>query len=151
MEDLLDKIVIGDSNVTRRDEQLDQLCNLLLLKLESDKQAKSEPDLAVFFRPLESANKTAAAVRNRYDNFVALYPKVFVTDQDKTLRFSDETIAACVKKLTDLQLIDLGVSTISLAFQVLRSEALKQGEDQILHPKPSFKLVCGSWTCNLTT
>jgi type I restriction enzyme M protein len=40
MEDLLDRIVISDSNVTRREEQLDQLCNLLLLKLESDKHAQ---------------------------------------------------------------------------------------------------------------
>ena len=135
MEDLLDKIVIGDSNVTRREEQLDQLCNLLLLKLESDKQAKSEPKSPVFFRPLESTSNTAAAVRNRYDNFVALYPEVFVTEQDKTLRFSDETIAACVQELVDLQLIDLGVSTISLAFQVLRSEALKQGEGQYFTPQ----------------
>ena len=135
MEDLLDKIVIRDSNVTRRDEQLDQLCNLLLLKLESDKQAKSEPDDPVFFRPLESAAKTAAAVRTRYSNFVGLYPEVFVTDQDRTLRFNDETIAACVQELASLQLIDLGVSTISLAFQVLRSEALKQGEGQYFTPQ----------------
>ena len=135
MEDLLDKIVIRDSNVTRRDEQLDQLCNLLLLKLESDKQAKSEPDDPVFFRPLESAAKTAAAVRTRYSNFIGLYPEVFVTDQDRTLRFNDETIAACVQELAPLQLIDLGVSTISLAFQVLRSEALKQGEGQYFTPQ----------------
>ena len=135
MEDLLDKIVIGDSNVTRRDEQLDQLCNLLLLKLESDKQAKAEPDSPVFFRPLESAAKTAAAVRSRYDNFVELYPEVFVTEQDRTLRFTDETIAACVNSLVSLRLIDLGVSTISLAFQVLRSEALKQAEGQYFTPQ----------------
>lgn len=135
MEDLLDRIVIGDSNVTRRDEQLDQLCNLLLLKLESDKEAKSEPDSPVFFRPRESAAKTAAAVRHRYENFVALYPGVFVTEQDRSLRFADETIADCVQDLANLRLIDLGVSTISLAFQVLRSEALKQKEGQFFTPQ----------------
>lgn len=42
VEDLLDKVVITDSNVNRREEQLDQLCNLMLLKLESDKQGKSD-------------------------------------------------------------------------------------------------------------
>jgi type I restriction enzyme M protein len=135
VEDLLDKIVIGDSNVTRREEQLDQLCNLLLLKLESDKQAKSEPSSAVFFRPLESAAKTASAMRTRYEKFVELYPEVFVTDQDKSLRFSNETIASCVEELSGLKLIDLGVSTIALAFQVLRSEALKQGEGQYFTPQ----------------
>ena len=128
MEDLLDRIVVGDSNVNHREEQLDQLCNLLLLKLESDKDAKSAPASPVFFRPLESGGKTAKALRDRYDQFVRLYPEVFVTDQDRVLRFSDETVAGCVDELYRLKLIDLSVEAISLAFQVLRSEALKQRE-----------------------
>ena len=36
--------------------------------------------------------------------------------------------------LSGLRLIDLGVSTVSVAFQVLRSEALKQGEGQYFTP-----------------
>ena len=135
MEDLLDRIVIGDTNVNHREEQLDQLCNLLLLKLESDKDAKSAPDTPVFFRPLESAGKTARALRDRYDQFVLLYPEVFVTDQDKVIRFTDATIAACVEALHRLRLIDLSIEAISLAFQVLRSEALKQREGQYFTPQ----------------
>lgn len=135
VEDLLDKIVISDSVVTRREEQLDQLCNLLLLKLESDKEGKSKRIEPVFFRPMESTNKTATTIKKRYEQFVELYPEVFVTEQDKTLRFSNETIAGCVEELSDLRLIDLGVSTISMAFQVLRSEALKQGEGQYFTPQ----------------
>ena len=128
MEDLLDKVVIGDSNVNRREEQLDQLCNLLLLKLESDKQGKAQPTNPVFFRPMESAAQTAAATKERFESFIDVYPEIFVSDQDRQLRLSNETIAKCVEELAGLKLIDLGVSTISLAFQVLRSEALKQGE-----------------------
>lgn len=135
MEDLLDKVVIGDSNVNRREEQLDQLCNLLLLKLESDKQGKAQPTSPVFFRPMESTAKTAAAIKQRFDSFVDVYPEVFVSDQDKQLRLSNETISKCVEELAGLKLIDLGVSTISLAFQVLRSEALKQGEGQYFTPQ----------------
>jgi len=58
ISDLLDKVVISDTVVTRREEQLDQLCNLLLIKLESDKQGKSDPDNPVIFRRMESAKKT---------------------------------------------------------------------------------------------
>ena len=134
IEDLLDKVVISDSNVTRREEQLDQLCNVLLLKLESDKQAKSELGSPVFFRLLESSTKTATLLRQRYENFVSLYPEVFITERDKTLRFTDETLVACVEELSSLKLIDLSISTISLAFQVLRSEALKQKEGQFFTP-----------------
>ncbi|MGE0129522.1 MAG: class I SAM-dependent DNA methyltransferase [Blastocatellales bacterium] len=134
IEDILDKVVIVDNNVTRREEQLDQLCNILLLKLESDKQGKSSPTQPVFFRTMESATRTAEAVKERYTKFVELYPETFTTDQDKRLRFGNETIASCVEALSGLRLIDLGVSTVSVAFQVLRSEALKQGEGQYFTP-----------------
>ena len=136
VSDLLDKVVVSDSNVTRREEQLDQLCNLLLLKLESDREAKSSPDAPVFFRNLESPAKTGAAIRKHYGEFVELYPGVFLTEQDKVLRFSDQTVEACVEQLASLRLIDLGVTTFALAFQVLRSEALKQGEGQYFTPQP---------------
>lgn len=134
IEDVLDKVVIQDHNVTRREEQLDQLCNLLLLKLESDKQGKANQAAPVFFRPMESAAKTARAIKDRYQKFVELYPETFTTEQDKVLRFSDSTLATCVDILSGLRLIDLGVSTVAVAFQVLRSEALKQGEGQYFTP-----------------
>jgi type I restriction enzyme M protein len=41
----------------------------------------------------------------------------------------------CVDALAGLRLIDLGVSTVSVAFQFLRSEALKQGEGQYFTPQ----------------
>ena len=89
MEDLLDKVVIADNNVTRREEQLDQICNILLLKLESDKQGKVSPTQPVFFRPMESTTRTAEAIEERYSKFVELYPETFTTDQDKHLRFGN--------------------------------------------------------------
>lgn len=134
IEDLLDKVVIADNDVTRREEQLDQLCNILLLKLESDKQGKVDPTKPVFFRTMESASRTAEVIKERYSKFVELYPETFTTDQDKQLRFGNETIAACVEALSGLRLIDLGVYTVSVAFQILRSEALKQGEGQYFTP-----------------
>jgi type I restriction enzyme M protein len=135
VEDLLDKVVISDNNVTRREEQLDQLCNLLLLKLESDKQGKSDLSQPVFFRPQETDRKTAEAIRKRFTGFVDLYPDTFLTEQDKTIRLTDTTVAAVVEALSGLKLIDLGVSTVAVAFQVLRSEALKQGEGQYFTPQ----------------
>jgi type I restriction enzyme M protein len=83
---------------------------------------------------MESDARTAEAIKSRYGIFVDLYPETFTTDQDKHLRFGNGTIAACVEALSGLCLIDLGVSTVSVAFQVLRSEALKQGEGQYFTP-----------------
>jgi type I restriction enzyme M protein len=135
VSDLLDKVVATDSNVTRREDQLDQLCNLLLLKLESDKQGKTAPEEAVFFRPLESHRRTAAAIRERYSRFVDLYPEVFTSEQDRVIRLNDETVAHAVEELSGLRLHGLSVSTVSVAFQVLRSEALKQNEGQYFTPR----------------
>lgn len=135
IEDLLDRIVIHDSIVTRREERLDQLCNIILLKLESDKQAKADPNVPVMFRPMESKTRTAQTIRERYEQFVNLYPETFTTDQDKRLRFADETVALCVDELSEIHLLDLGVAIVSLAFQVLRSEALKQKEGQYFTPR----------------
>lgn len=135
ISDLLDKVVISDTVVTRREEQLDQLCNLLLMKLESDKQGKSDPDYPVIFRRMESAKKTAAAVREAFESLTDVYPETFTTDNDRRLRLSDDTITACVDALSGLRLLDMGVSSVAVAFQVLRSEALKQGEGQYFTPQ----------------
>jgi type I restriction enzyme M protein len=134
IEDLLDKVVIGDSNVTRREEQLDQLCNVVLLKLESDKQARASPTAPVMFRPMENHARTASALRKNFEALADVYPETFTTEQDKTLRLTDDTLASCADALSGLRMIDLGVATVSVAFQVLRSEALKQNEGQYFTP-----------------
>lgn len=135
VERLLDRVVTNDTVVTRREEQLDQLCDLILLKLESDKQAKVAPRSAPFFRPLTTHHATAEHIRERFENFVGLYPEVFTTERDHTLHLDDESLYACAEALGPLRLLDLGLSTVSTAFQVLRSEALKQGEGQYFTPQ----------------
>lgn len=133
-EDLIDKIVARDSSVTRREEQLDQLCNLFLLKLYSDRIARMNPVASPIFRPLESSQKTAANIKREYEKFVNIYPDVFIEAKDKHIRFDDETVNHIVEDLARLRLLDLGISTVSLGFQVLRTAALKQGEGQFFTP-----------------
>lgn len=135
ISDILDKVVAHDTIVTRREDQLDQLCNLLLVKLESDKRGRMTPAEPVFFRQKESPKKTADGIRQEFDDLVNVYPETFTTANDKHLRLADETIAYCVDALAGLRLLDMGVKSVSLAFQVLRSEALKQGEGQYFTPQ----------------
>jgi type I restriction enzyme M protein len=136
VEDLLDRVVMEDSKVTRREDQLDQLCNMLLLKLHSDKKAKLKSTDPPMFRPLESVARTAEEMRREFKAFVAIYPDTFSTAEDKELRLSDQTIYSCVERLAPYRLIDVGVSTIALGFQVLRAAALRQGEGQYFTPQP---------------
>ena len=134
--DLLDHVVANDSQVTRREDQLEQLCNLLLLKLDSDRQAKAAPLTPPVFRPRRTASETAGAIRSAFETLVNLYPGVFREPRDKALSLADDTITHAVDRLAPYRLIDVGMSTMSLAFQLLRTAALKQGEGQYFTPAP---------------
>jgi type I restriction enzyme M protein len=134
---LLDRVVANDANVTRREDQLDELCNLLLLKLESDKRSKAkgsnEPPI---FRPMETAARTGEEIRNHFASFVDVYPEVFTEKRDKEIHFSDETIYLITEEISNYRLIDISIQSVALAFQVLRSAALKQKEGQYFTPLP---------------
>lgn len=136
IDHLLDRVVSADNRVTRREEQLDQLCDLLLLKLESDKKAKAAPQSPPFFRCHESEHKTAEAIRKQFHVLVNLYPEVFIEEHEKELRLNDHTLNLCAEELSRYRLQDLGgVKIVALAFQVLRTAALKQGEGQFFTPQ----------------
>ena len=137
--DLLDKVVARDSNVTRREEQLDQLCNLLLLKLDSDKKAAIDHDSEVAFRACATEKATGDYLRQMFAGFHEVYPDIFVTQSDKDVRFSDSTLHDCAEMLSALRLLDTGADTVSIAFQVLRSAALKQEEGQYFTPTPVIR------------
>lgn len=135
IEDILDHVVANDSQVTRREEQLDQICDLLLLKLDSDKAAKAARTSPPYFRPRVSASETAREMRRAFQDLVRLYPAVFREAGNQQLRLADDTINRFVERLAPYRLIDVGVSTIAVAFQVLRAAALKQGEGQYFTPQ----------------
>ena len=135
-EVLLDTVVARDSRITRAEEQLNQLCNVILLKLNSDKHGQIESDNELFFRPYGPNSETATQIRNRFHSFQSLYPDIFSKPSDRELQFDDETIGACVDSLYSLNMIDVGPEAVSIAFQVLRKAALKQEEGQYFTPKP---------------
>ena len=133
--DLLNVVVAHDANVTRREEQLDQLCNLVLLKLDSDKHGKLASNTEVYFRTFATPSATAAYIKDRFRSFIEVYPDVFTTDSDREILFDDVTIHRIVDRVSKFNFIDVGADTVSIAFQVLRSAALKQEEGQYFTPK----------------
>ncbi len=136
IKDLLDRVVVEDGNVTRREDQLDQLCNLLLLKLHSDRRAKLRPEDPPIFRPLESTARTGEEIRQQFQRLVDRFPETFITAQDREIRFSDATIHGCVERLYPYRMVDVGVSALATGFQVLRAAALRQKEGQYFTPQP---------------
>lgn len=133
--ELLDVVVAQDGNVTRREEQLDQLCNLILLKLDSDKQGKIDPSTEVYFRTFATESGTGKYIKEKFAEFIEVYPDIFVTQSDQEIRFDNATIHEVVERISKYNFIDIGADTVSIAFQVLRSAALKQEEGQYFTPK----------------
>ena len=133
--ELLDVVVAQDGNVTRREEQLDQLCNLILLKLDSDKQGKIDPSTEVYFRTFATESGTGKYIKDKFSEFIEVYPDIFVTQSDQEIRFDNSTIHEVVERISKYNFIDIGADTVSIAFQVLRSAALKQEEGQYFTPK----------------
>lgn len=133
--DLLDRVVARDSNVNRREDQLNQLCDLILLKLESDKKGRMSPEDEVIFAPRASEALSGKLIRKKFEDFTAVYPDIFTRASDRELRFSDHTIHVCVDELAKYNLIDVSADTVSVAFQILRSAALKQEEGQYFTPR----------------
>lgn len=64
--ELLDVVVARDGNVTRREEQLDQLCDLILLKLDSDKKGKIDSSAEVYFREFATENGTGDYIKRAF-------------------------------------------------------------------------------------
>ena len=136
LKDMLGRIVARDSQVTRREEQLDQLCNIILLKLQSDKNARLNPNDEVVFKATATIQGTAHNVRQAFEVFLDQYPEIFFDSSSEKLRFSDSTLSECIDDLAPLNLLGVGPEVVSVAFQVLRSAALKQEEGQYFTPQP---------------
>ncbi len=127
-------VVTRDTKTTRSDQRLNQLCNLLLVKLRSDQDAKRKPDEPLTFQPLEDEAATARVIRKAFGRLKDLYPAIFTSNDDTDLHFDDHTIHEVVYELASTKLVDVTPETISEAFQVFRSANLKSGEGQYFTP-----------------
>lgn len=131
---LLDSIAANDTKTTRSDGRLNQLCNLLLVKLESDRHGKADPNKPVVFQPSDSESKTAKTIHDAFKDLRTTQPTLFESTSDNVIEFDDHTIQKAVYELAPLRLQDTSVEVVSEAFQVFRSANLKAGEGQYFTP-----------------
>lgn len=133
---LLDVVVSRDSRATRSEMQLDQLCNMLLLKLESDTNAELQPTEDVQFQlPTNSTIDAASLMRIQFEQLVSMRPEVFAEFDSKDLMLDDHTITDIVYELSALNLTKVGADAIATAFQVFRRANLKAGDGQYFTPQ----------------
>lgn len=136
---LLNVIVSQDSRSTRRDDQLNNLCNIILAKLEGDKIAKFDPDSPVPFQVWNTEAETAQKVRELFQGMKIAHSDIFLTDTDNDINFDDHTISLVTYELAKFKLRDASLSAVSEAFQVFRTASLKSEEGQYYTPYPVIR------------
>ena len=132
---LLCVVVSEDTSSTRPDERLNNLCNILLAKIESDKRAKAEPDKPVRFQYAKDRSKTAQRIRDLFRELLISNSDSF-EDGDESIMFDDSTISKCVFELAKYRLFGSSLETVSTAFQVFRQDNLKSDDGQYFTPLP---------------
>lgn len=138
-EALLDLVVARDTVVTRADTQLDQLCNMLLLKLESDIKASLQPTRPVAFQIRKDEHETAKFIREEFAELVDSREEVFREEQSPSLAFDDHTIKEIVYTWSSLKLLEVSAEAVASAFQVFRRKNLKAAEGQYFTPSPVIR------------
>lgn len=144
--DLLALIVSSDGRSTRADTRLNQLCNLLLVKLQSDSDARAIQKKRVDFQISDTPEETAANLDKLFKRYKADRRELFSDDESDAILFDPATIHAVVAELQRKDLIDVKPDTLSLAFQVFRNANLKIGDGQYFTPsrviKAATKMMC---------
>ena len=149
--DLLALIVSSDGRSTRSDARLNQLCNLLLLKLQSDSDARMLKSGKVDFQIMDSPTDTASLINFLFKRYKLDRRDLFDDDEPDEILFDPETVHAAVAELQRLDLIDVKPDTLSLAFQIFRSANLKNGEGQYFTPARVIKAATRSSTGSIST
>lgn len=133
--------VIGDTNVTRREDQLRELVHILLVKLESDAVASrsaNRNDPVQFRLYGDSLTKIAVTARSIREQFKEYFDKqrtrIFHHDDRDVILLTDETIYSAVAELSPFRILGDDVDLLSKAFQIFRTSAMKSGEGQYLTP-----------------
>lgn len=131
---LLAVIVARDSRSTRREDQLNQLLNLLLVKLESDKKGKFAATVPLVFQVWQDEKESASKISELFEMIKRTNKDVFVDTRDSVLKLDDHSIHAVAYELGRYKLFSQSIDSISIAFQVLRKSNLKSEEGQYFTP-----------------
>lgn len=136
---LLDTVVANDTKSTRRDDQLNQLCNLLLIKLESDKKGKVRSNEPLIFQVWEDEIETYNKISEFFKSLKLTNTDVFSSLVDQELYLDEQTVQMVCYELSKIKLLDTTIDVLSTAFQVFRTASLKSEEGQYFTPHPIIR------------
>lgn len=143
---LLEIITSRDTRSTRREDQLSQIANLLLLKLNSDHEGEWDKEESLAFQLKNTPGETQSAVNYQFRNYKVEHPSLFSSDEPDEIALDSDTVQEAVLMLQRMNIGKMAPTALSLAFQVFRDATLKLGDGQYYTPlrviEAGVKLMC---------
>lgn len=143
---LLGIITSRDSRSTRREEQLSQMANILLLKLNSDHEGEWDSKEPLAFQLQDSPKATHDAINKQFKNYKTEHPALFAADEPDEIILDDDTVQETVLRLQAMNVGKMAPTALSMAFQVFRDATLKLGDGQYYTPlrviEAGVELMC---------
>lgn len=143
---LLGIVTSRDTRSTRREDQLNQMANLLLLKLHSDHEGEWDKSEPVDFQLRNSPAETLEIINKNFKNYKTEHPSLFAADEPDEIVLDSDTVQESVLLLQSMNVGKMAPTALSLAFQVFRDASLKLGDGQYYTPlrviEAGVELMC---------
>lgn len=133
-EALLGIVTSRDTCSTRREDQLSQMSNMLLLKLDSDHEGEWDKDEPLVFQLSDKPSETAKHINKAFVSYKTEHPALFADDEADGILLDDDTIQEVVLRLQSMNIGKMAPTALSMAFQVFRDATLKLGDGQYYTP-----------------
>ena len=131
---LLGTIAGSDAISTRPEQRLNEIANLLIVKLESDKVGFAHPNDSLRFQIADAPSETTDIINALYREYRKTRVELFLKDDGDSIRLSDNSIHRAVLELQSINLKQVSHKALSIAFQVFREANLKIGDGQYFTP-----------------
>lgn len=130
---LRDQIAAQDTHVNRDEFILNDLANLIICKIADEQRGELDPKRPMAFQLAGSAENTAHAIRQFFEDVRNSLASVFTEDDDR-LHIDDSSLQTVVETLQPYRLLGHDRQAVGTAFQVLRGRALKGEEGAYFTP-----------------
>ena len=131
---LLGMVTSRDTRSTRREDQLSQISNMLLLKLDSDHEGEWDKNNPLAFQLRDAPSETANHINGSFANYKKEHPSLFADDEPDSILLDADTIQEIVLRLQPLNIGKMAPTALSMAFQIFRDATLKLGDGQYYTP-----------------
>lgn len=143
---ILNTMTSRDSHSTRREDQLNQISDILLIKLDSDREAEWDKKEPVQFQLDRTPRLTSERINRQYREYKNEHPTLFSDADGDQVLLDDDTIQDIVLRIQLMNIGAMAPEALSIAFQVFRDAALKLGDGQYYTPLPVIevgtKMMC---------